>query len=449
MRTLLFCAALLAAAPATMLAQTQHPATLAGHAVLPAQTFIDMPADAPADLKVSGKFTNALVRNEVTGSFEGRSAGRATGVRLPFKGQPVQGHSGIKKMPDGSFWVLTDNGFGSKANSPDAALFLSHYQIDWNRGSIDRVRTVFLHDPDKKVPFRIVHEGTDKRYLTGSDFDLEGFQIIDGKFWIGEEFGPYLIRADMNGRIEAMFETMADGKRVMSPDHYAVLAPNPGQSAAANVNLGRSRGFEGLAASKDGRFIYGMLEGPLWDAAARDWEKQDGQQVLRVLEFSVTEQKWTGRHWKYVLSPGATAIGDFNMIDATTALVIERDNGEGTADRACPDTKPAPNCFHELAKFKRVVKIEMSDANVNAAVRKSAFVDLMNILDPQKKARKPLNGGVYTFPFFTIENVDIVDERHIIVGNDNNLPFSSSRDPNRADDNEFVLLEVEALLKAR
>jgi hypothetical protein len=60
-----------------------------------------------------------------------------------------------------------------------------------------------------------------------------------------------------------------------------------------------------------------------------------------------------------------------------------------------------------------------------------------------------LNGGVYTFPFFTIENVDIVDERHIIVGNDNNLPFSSSRDPNRADDNELVLLEVEELLKAR
>ena len=449
MRTLLFCAALMAAAPASVLAQTQLPATLAGHAVLPAQTFINMPADAPADLRVSGKFTNAMVRNEVIGSFEGRSAGRGTGVRLPFKGQPVQGHSGIKKMPDGTYWVLTDNGFGSKANSPDAALFLSHYKIDWDSGRIHRAKTVFLHDPDKKVPFRIVHEGSNKRYLTGSDFDLEGFQIINGKFWIGDEFGPYLIRANMDGRVEAVFETQADGKLVMSPDHYMVVTPNPGQSAAAGVNLGRSRGFEGLAASKDGRFLYGMLEGPLWDAAARDWEKQDGQLVLRVLEFSVADEKWTGRHWKYVLSPGATAIGDFNMIDATTALVIERDNGEGTADRACPDTQPAPNCFHDLAKFKRVVKIEMSDANANAAVRKIAYIDLMNIQDPQKKARKPLNGGVYTFPFFTIENVDIVDERHIIVGNDNNLPFSSSRDPNRADDHEFMLLEVEALLKAR
>ena len=53
-----------------------------------------------------------------------------------------------------------------------------------------------------------------------------------------------------------------------------------------------------------------------------------------------------------------------------------------------------------------------------------------------------------TFPFFTIENVDVVDARHIIVGNDNNLPFSSSREPNQADDNELILLEVADFLKA-
>ncbi len=42
-----------------------------------------------------------------------------------------------------------------------------------------------------------------------------------------------------------------------------------------------------------------------------------------------------------------------------------------------------------------------------------------------------------------------MDERHIVIGNDNNLPFSSSRDPNVADDNEFVLLEVADFLKAK
>lgn len=430
-------------------AQQEFSARLVGHAVLPASTFIQAPADAPDDLRLSGKFAGGPTRVEQPGSVEGRSGGRPTGLKFPFPGQPVQGHSGIKHMPDGTYWVVTDNGFGSKANSPDAALFLSHYRIDWTAGTLERLKTVFLHDPDKNVPFRIVHEGTAKRYLTGADFDLEGFQIIGGKFWIGDEFGPYLIRADLEGKVEAVFETVADGKAVMSPDHFRVTTQNPGQAMPASVNLGRSKGYEGLAASKDGRFLYGMLEGPLWDTNARDWEKVDGQQVLRVLEFSVAEQRWTGRHWKYVLSPGATAIGDFNMIDGTTALVIERDNGEGTADKACPSGQRAENCFHDLARFKRIVKIELSDANVNGPVRKIGFIDLMKIQDPQGRARKPLNNGVLTFPFFTIENVDVVDARHIIVGNDNNLPFSSSRDPNKADDNEFILLEVEALLNAR
>jgi hypothetical protein len=76
-------------------------------------------------------------------------------------------------------------------------------------------------------------------------------------------------------------------------------------------------------------------------------------------------------------------------------------------------------------------------------------VDLLNIADPQKISRKPLENGVLTFPFFTIENVDVIDERHIIVGNDNNLPFSTSRDPNKADDNELIILDVGQFLSAR
>ena len=44
-------AALLAAAslPAVTLAQQAYPATLAGHAVMPALTLIEAPADAPAE----------------------------------------------------------------------------------------------------------------------------------------------------------------------------------------------------------------------------------------------------------------------------------------------------------------------------------------------------------------------------------------------------------------
>jgi hypothetical protein len=437
----------LSAAPLLSAAQTAFPATLSGHAVLPAQTMIAAPKDAPADLQVSGKFTTGQ-RVDKIGSVEGLSAGRPTGVFLPFKGQPVQGHSGIKRMADGSYWVLTDNGAGSKANSPDFMLYLNRYSVDFKSGQFKRLETVFLHDPDRKVPFRIVHEGSKQRYLTGSDFDTESFQIAGGALWIGDEFGPYLIKTDLKGKVLAVFETQVDGKVVRSPDHPAVLTP-PAPNVAVKFQVRRSKGFEGMASSPDGSKLYALLEGALWNEASNASETLDGKQYLRVLEFDVKAEKWTGRHWKYVLEANDHAIGDFNMIDATTGLIIERDNGEGTADKACPETQKRTDCFHDLAKFKRVYKIELTEANVNTPVRKIGYIDLMAIADPHKLARKPLTNGVLTFPFFTIENVDIVDANHIVVGNDNNLPFSSSREPNKADDNEMILLEVGEFLNAR
>ncbi|WP_180125158.1 esterase-like activity of phytase family protein [Rhodoferax sp. BLA1] len=439
-------AAALLSLPVASWAQQAYPATLAGHAVLPAASFVSAPKDAPADLQTSGKFTTGT-RVDKLASVEGLSAGRPTDISLPFKGQPLQGHSGIKHMPDGSFWVLTDNGAGSKANSPDFALYLNHYKVDFKTGQFKRLDTIFLHDPDKKVPFRIVHEGSKARYLTGSDFDTESFQFAGGALWIGDELGPFLIKADLKGKVLAVFETQVDGKVVRSPDHPAITTPGaPNQEAKFQVR--RSKGFEGMAASKDGSKLYALLEGALWDDATKAPEVLDGKQYLRVLEFDVKSEQWTGRHWKYMLEANHHAIGDFNMVNDSTGLIIERDNGEGTADKACPEGQKRKDCFHDLAKFKRVYKIELSETNVGGPLRKIGYIDLMAIADPHKLARKPLNDGVLTFPFFTIENVDVVDATHIVVGNDNNLPFSSSREPNKADDNELVLLEVGEFLRA-
>ena len=446
--TLCLGAALAIAASLPVHAQTAFPATLDGHAVLPARTMIPAPKDAPPDLQTSGKFTMPQ-RVDQLGTVEGRSNGRPTGVSLPFKGQPAQGHSGIKRMADGTFWILTDNGAGAKANSPDFMLYLNHYAVDFKSGQFKRLKTVFLHDPDKKVPFRIAEEGTQRRYLTGADFDPESFQFAGGALWIGEEFGPFLIKADLNGRVLGVFDTLVDGKVVRSPDHPAVTTAGAPDAKAPAFQVKRSKGFEGMAASPDGSKLYALLEGPLWQEDAKTYEAVDGKTALRVLEFDVAQQRWTGRSWKYLLEAPQHAIGDFNMIDATTGLIIERDNSEGTADKACPAGQPRPDCFSDPAKFKRVYKVELTDANAGGALRKIGYIDLLAIQDPKHLARKPLTDGVLKFPFFTIENVDVVDPTHIVVGNDNNLPFSSSREPNQADDNELVLLEVGEFLRAR
>ncbi|MCX7631689.1 MAG: esterase-like activity of phytase family protein, partial [Geminicoccaceae bacterium] len=175
---------------------------------------------------------------------------------------------------------------------------------------------------------------------------------------------------------------------------------------------------------KDGQFLYPMLEGPLWDENAKQWENRDGREYLRILEFHVGRGEWTGRSWKYALELKGNNIGDFNMIDEDTALVIERDNGEGLERDAC--NGPArPDCQNIPARFKRVYKISLKDSDAEGFVRKIGYVDLLDIQDPKGIARVGAEGGRFTFPLVTIENVDVVDAEHIIVANDNNLPFSS------------------------
>ena len=56
--------------------------------------------------------------------------------------------------------MLTDNGFGSQHNSADSMLFLNRHKIDLASAVLETLETIFLHDPDRKVPFRIVHEDT-------------------------------------------------------------------------------------------------------------------------------------------------------------------------------------------------------------------------------------------------------------------------------------------------
>ena len=250
------------------LAQTKYPAVLEGQAVLPAMTLVPPPADAPTDLQISGRYAGPPGQRvdapeSVAGisALSDKAAPRPTGLSLPLKGQPVQGFSGIKNLKDGTFLTLTDNGFGSKANSPDAMLMFHVVKPDWKSGAVERVSTTFLHDPDRKVPFRIVNENTPRRYLTGADFDIEAIQPIGDSLWFGDEFGPFLIKTDRDGKVLQVFETRVDGKVVRSPDNpWLVMPAAPG---AVTFEVRRSKGFEGMALSPDNQFLYALLEGPL------------------------------------------------------------------------------------------------------------------------------------------------------------------------------------------
>ena len=125
----------------------------------------------------------------------------------------------------------------------------------------------------------------------------------------------------------------------------------------------------------------------------------------------------------YKLESAANAIGDMTVVNDNEYLVIERDGGQA-----------------DLAKFKKVYKIDISKKDANGFVAKEEVADLLNIPDPLDLNKD--GSTTYRMPFVTIENILVLDANTILVGNDNNYPFSIGRPPG-IDNNEIVQISLD------
>lgn len=435
-------------------AQTEVTAVLAGHAALSTFTTVEAPKAAGPFFETAGKFNAAnRQRTEVLNSIEGVTFvgdpkhPRKSGGTLPIKGQSVQGFSGIVSLGNAEFLALTDNGFGSKLNSQDALLMVHNVKADWAKGEVTRLKTTFLHDPDRKVPFAIQNEATAERFLTGIDFDPESIQIVGDEWWIGDEFGPYVLRVTPQGKVLGVIETVVGGKAYRSPDHY-MNGRLPNYPGDASFEARRSGGFEPMAKSLDGKTLYPMFEWPLWDASTKAQESRNGKPYTRILELDAASKTYSTRQWKYAFEETGNIAADFQMLSATTGLVIERDDMTEGSGNVCKD-EPRTDCFTRPAKFKRIYKIDFAQTDADGFVKKVAFIDLTKIANPQRVAKRGPNEETFVLPHLGPEGLTVVDAKHIVVVNDNNFPYSSGRTLGKPDDNELTLLNIQALIDAK
>lgn len=349
------------------------------------------------------------------GPTSGRFIGAANGRTPPFSDkQPVQGFSAIIKSEKDTYLALSDNGFGKRSNSPDYILSIYHIKADFRTatggsGSIDLLDLTRLSDPQALLPYPATRKGD--HWLTGADLDPESFrQTNDGSFWIGEEFLPSIIHINARGQMLAPPFTLAGLAAEDNPQGVAATLP-------------RSRGFEGLAMSTDQKWLYAMLEGAL---------TKDGP-GLNIYTFDLQEQHFINPHatqpsYRYRLDAEATAIGDFTMYSATEGLVIERDSAEG-----------------KKARLKRIYKINFRQVDSNGFLSKTLVADLLNIRDPFDLN---LDGNMhFSFPFWTIEGLVVINRNTLGLVNDNNYPLGQARDntASHPDNTEFIWIEVAPL----
>jgi hypothetical protein len=389
-----------------------------------AATVVALASGRAADAQTLVGFASLDADTFAVGPTSGQLIAPANGRVPPFVDkQPVQGFSSVLRTSAGDFLVMSDNGFGAKANSPDYVLRVYRIAPEFRTaqggsGEI-AVRSFFtLSDPLDYIPFPIVAEGAtypgtaipvdsrirDERLLTGGDFDIESMrEAKDGTLWFGDEFGPFLLHTDAAGRL---LEAPIPLPGVQSPQ-------NPFQ--AGDPNLPSSRGFEGMAISPDGKTLYPMLEGAL--------TTDPDPRRLIINEFDLRDGVYTGQQWFYRLESPAHAIGDLTAVSKDLFLVIERDNLQGDA-----------------AQFKKIFLVDLTRTDAQGFLVKNQVADLLQIADPFNIGGE---GALFRFPFQTIESVIPLNQRELGVLDDNNYPFSSARVPGQPDPNEFIVIRLD------
>ena len=404
----------LAAAATSAQAQSN---TLIGWAKMPANTFSDGPT--------SGQFASG-----------------AGGNPLPLLNkQPVQGFSAVLNGPSaGSYLFMPDNGFGTQGNSADTLLRMyavtpdfktisggsgtisaASYQTGASLPAFNADSRITLADPDRKLGFKIQADYTNYynnaanplvdasirsgRLLTGADFDIESVRKDkNGNLWFGDEFGPFLVKADATGKV---LRTEVGLPGVMAPQ-------NPHLNGGV-ANLPGSGGFEGMAINPAGDKLYTLMEKSVAGDAAG---------TLRINEFSIDSESYTGASFRYKLDAAGVAIGDMTALNDHEFIVIERNNATATAGGT---------------PFKKLFRIDINRVDAQGYVSKTELVDLMNIADPND-----LNGDgktTFTFPFVTIESVLVLDQNTLLIANDNNYPGTGGRDLG-SDPTEFLKIQL-------
>lgn len=273
-------------------------------------------------------FSDAVYQNGLLldGGALDLSSGTATERRLGY-------FSDIYYDPSRrQWWALSDRGPGGGVLQYDTRV--QRFEVDISAtGAISNFRVVqtvkFMQGTQ---PFNGL--APNPTSVLGRAFDPEGIVIHprSGNLLVSDEYGPSLYEFDRNGQFIRAFTTPAGLIPRNGTTNVANFASDAGNTAGKRTN----RGFEGLAISPDGSFVYAMLQSAMLNEGG-------GNGIYnRIVKFDATSGNAVAQY-AYAMDRAdqGQGISALVALGQDKFLVLERNNrgvGPGatlaTADKA-------------------------------------------------------------------------------------------------------------------
>ena len=218
---------------------------------------------------------------------------------------------------------------------------------------------------------------------------------------------------------------MVDGKVARSPDHLPRFDAGRARRPRSPSTCAARAAMKAWPLPRTANSFIRCSKARFGTPTAKEWEKADGKELLRILEFSVADAKWTGRYWKF------TARGrrqQYRRLQHDRCH--DRPDHRARQWRRLEPTRPAPKASRRPTastcrrKFKRVYKIELARCQRRGLARKIGYIDLMDIADPKKLRQAGRHGRQTHLPVRDHRGRRRRQRRRISSSaNDNNFPY--------------------------
>ncbi len=356
--------------------------------------------------------------------------------------------SGLTRSPDGRLFAIGDRGpnlkvklavetygltdlqeHGAKGSAkvmPALGIGPALAELRLDRDQIALVRAAPLHGSDgepltglptpgsanSRMEPALRIDGTPHQPDPGG-VDSEGIAVArDGSIWIGDEYGPSLLRIDDSGQVHMRW-LPAGAEATVAGAPYPCEAVLPALAARRHVN----RGFEALALSPDGTRLHLMFQSPLahpdeaTHAAARHvrlWTLDTGTGVLLAQYLYELDEpaSFLRDAAKQTLQRGDIKVSELACLADGQLLVLER-GSETTKLYAVElsDDCALPAEHAELATRPTVEELSAS-GNLNL---------------PALAKRLMLNTDHHPEVSADLEGMAVLDGRTLLLVNDNDF----------------------------